>query len=74
MRVDIEEILALKARLREINSIPLEDIEWYENGQLVTVSPDVVNEYKFVGMGNDWFILSNAYKCQNASQFWNDKE
>ncbi len=62
MKVDIEEIRALKARLAEINLVPLEDIQWFENGVEVQIPPETVAEWKFVGLNNADFVMTNAYR------------
>ncbi len=67
VRVDVEEVLKLKARLREINKIPLQDVQWYENGQALDIPQEVVEDFRFTGLSNGCFIDCEAYK-QKASR------
>ena len=62
MRVDIEHVLKLQAERRKINELDLNDIEWYEDGKKVEVSPKVIEEFKFTGLCNTDFITMDIFK------------
>lgn len=62
MRIAVEEILLLRKRLNDINDMPFENIEWYENGQLLIINSEISREWKFVGLCNDSFITTGEYK------------
>jgi hypothetical protein len=62
VRVDVERILALKAELREINNVDLKDIEFFQNGEPLKISPLAVEDFRFIGMNNTDFITSGFYK------------
>lgn len=62
MIVNVEEVRALKARLREINRVPIEQIEWHEGGQKLELDPDLVADWSFMGMNNADFIDTEYYK------------
>jgi len=57
MRVDLEEIRRLQARRREINSVPLAEIEWYENDVRIEIEPDAILDWTFTGLLNTDFAL-----------------
>jgi hypothetical protein len=65
-RIDIEQVRVLRQQLKDINSIPLEDIEWYENGVPVDIDPAVVSEFAFIGLNNVDFIDGEFYKCKGT--------
>jgi len=67
MKVDIEKVRELKRQLDEINSVPIEDIEFFENGKRVEFDKDVVADWKFIGLNNVDFITSGFYKGEVAS-------
>lgn len=56
VRVDIEEVAALKGRLREINQLDFEDIEWYENGVKREFPQSDLDDWKYIGMNNTCFV------------------
>lgn len=62
MKVEIEEILKLKERLKEINSENLSEITFTLNGEDVEIDPKNINEFRFVGLSNVDFITSEFYK------------
>jgi hypothetical protein len=63
MRIDIEEINKIEKRRKEINAIPLNEIEVYENGERVYIDPEVLESWRFSGMGN-WYFLADGYYCE----------
>lgn len=62
MRVDIERIKALKAEFDEINKMDLDQIQFYEKGNHIEISQEQINEWKFIGLSNVYFILDEFYK------------
>lgn len=54
--VSIEEVRQLRARLNEINSIPLDQIVWTLNDNVVMFSEEAIAEWKYVGLSNVYFI------------------
>lgn len=54
--VDIEEVRKLKARLREINSVPFEDIQWMHNGKPLVVQQTVADGWRLYGFNNADFV------------------
>lgn len=56
MKINIEEILGIVSRLRQINSTPLESIEFYYQDNKVEVPTYLVEEFKFTGLSNIDFI------------------
>jgi hypothetical protein len=57
MRVDVEYAKHLRAELKKINAVPLDEIEWYENGKKLEIEKDLIEEWKFTGLNNVDFIL-----------------
>lgn len=63
MEITIKEILYLKNRLREINSIPIEDITFIdEHNQTLQIDDEILNEWKYTGLNNSDFIETEFYK------------
>jgi hypothetical protein len=57
-RIDVEEVRRLQARRREINALPLAEIEWCENGAPIDLPAGCMtpDEWSFVGLTNiDYF-------------------
>jgi hypothetical protein len=50
MRVDLEELAAMKKRRIEISSIPIEQIEFYLNGKLFLIEKETIRELKYSGL------------------------
>lgn len=61
MKVDIEYILHLRAELKKINSVELEEIDFYKNGKKLNISKQQISDFKFVGLDNDAFITYEYY-------------
>ena len=55
VRIDIEEIMALQQRRKEINALELDTIDFYKNGEKVAVAPEDVEEWKYIGLSNIHF-------------------
>lgn len=65
MRIDIEEMEAISKRLGEINGADLKDIEWYKNGEKLSIKVTDVDEWKYVGLNNYYFwkfLRDRGYK------------
>jgi len=56
VRVDVEEVRLLRARLAEINQLDFDKIEWFENDEKVFVSGQQKQEWKEIGLSNTEFI------------------
>jgi len=67
-RVDMEEVLALKARLGEINGFLLEQIDWHANGKPVNVPPRVLDDFKFTGLSNADFVTTDSLHSTTQSE------
>ena len=61
VQVAIEEVKALKARLREINKLDFENIEWTENGVPLVIDKRCVEGWEEIGLNNSDFISNNFY-------------
>jgi hypothetical protein len=64
MRIDIEKIRALREELRAFNRLPLDEVEFYENGKPMNIPPSIVEEFKFTGLNNADFIDTEFWKEQ----------
>ena len=63
MKVKISEIIKLKKRLAEINSVPLEKIKFLnDKGNGVYINPKIISDFKFTGLNNSDFIATGFYK------------
>ncbi len=61
MRVDVEEVLNIKRRLLDINSVPLDKIEWYEDNHPLDIPEVAINEWKYIGLNNAEFVTYVIY-------------
>ena len=62
MRVDIEYIKHIQKERARINKVELEDIEFFEGGEKVDISQKIIDDFKFCGLNNTDFILTDYYK------------
>ena len=62
MRVDLEHVRKLYEERMKINKLNFEDIEWYENGERVEVSPKIIKDFKFTGLNNTDFVTMNIFQ------------
>lgn len=56
MKLNIEDILAAQTRRNQINKMDIKDIEWYLDGEKVTVSDETLEEWRFTGLSNTDFV------------------
>jgi hypothetical protein len=57
MRIRVTEIIDLKERIREINSVDLEDIEFLnDKDEVLYIKPEIIDQWKFIGLNNTDFI------------------
>lgn len=61
-RVDVEYVRELLAHLAEIDAIPLDQMDLFENSQKVELTPEVIEDWRFVGMSNRAFIEMEFWK------------
>ena len=63
VQVSLREVEELQSRRREINSLPIEQIEWLrDDGSVVEVAPETLEEWRFTGLTNLCFIETGFYK------------
>ena len=62
MRVHVEDVRELKRKLDKMNKIPIEDIEFYENDKRIYFSNTCLQDWQYVGLTNQEFILTDYYK------------
>jgi hypothetical protein len=62
MKVNIEDIKIYQAFRRAINTVPLEDIDMYENGKKVEIPIEWIKEWTFTGLNNIDFFTEDDYK------------
>ncbi len=65
MRIDIEDVYEIQKERSRINSIPLEDMELYLDGERIEISEEKISEWKFIGLNNYYFIID---------EFWDERE
>ena len=54
--IAIEEVQALIARVREINRIEFNEIEWTKDGKPMDIPENIREEFQFIGLSNVAFI------------------
>ena len=62
MRIDIEHVRKIQEERMKINTVPFKQIEWYEDGKKVNISPKIAEDFLFTGLNNIDFIISEMYK------------
>ena len=62
MKVNIEDIHRIVGELKAINKVEMKDIEFYENGKKLDISDKTVGLWKYIGLNNHEFIMSEFYK------------
>jgi hypothetical protein len=59
MKIRVKEIIDLNARIREINSVDLEDIEFLnDKDEVLYIKQENIDQWKFIGLNNTDFIGS----------------
>ena len=62
MRVDVECVKMLQAVRSKVNRNKLKDIEFYEHGEPLEITNELIEDFELTGLNNTDFILSNYYK------------
>lgn len=62
MLVDITWLETVQQRLREVNSVPLKDIEWVKDGKLVKFNKDDLINFNYMGLNNS--DLPKYFECE----------
>ena len=61
--VKISEIIALRERMKEINSNDLNNIDFIsDNGEIIKIDDKIIFEFKYTGLSNIDFIVTDFYK------------
>jgi hypothetical protein len=61
MKVAVEYIKWLQEERAKINRLELKDIQFFENGMVLDIPEDVIDEFEYIGLNNTDFILSEYY-------------
>ena len=72
-RIAVEQVRNLVRVAKRINDLPLNEIEWTENGEVIDIDPITVSNFIFTGLNNIDFITSSYYKnkpemCKNGCE------
>jgi hypothetical protein len=70
IKIDVNEVLALRKRMDEINSIELKDIIWMDGEKEISIPPERIERWRFVGLNNTCFVEMGLH--DNGEEF--DKE
>lgn len=68
LMVHVDYVRWLESELAIINKSNLENIDFYENDELLNIPKEIIDRYKFIGLNNISFITTNYYKEGNSSQ------
>ena len=55
-RVDIEYVEWLKSEIRRINSLDINEIDFYQDDEKINISKSVIDECEFTGVNNCDFV------------------
>ena len=62
-RINISEIIELEARLNEINSLDLSDVNFIDEfGNAIKITNEMYEDWKYTGLSNTDFITTEYYK------------
>ena len=61
-RVDIEYVMYLIEERNKINSLNLEEIEFYFGNKKLDIPEEVIEEFMFTGLNNTDFIVTEYYE------------
>lgn len=62
--IHVEEIKGHLKRLNYVNSLDLNEIEWFEHGQPLNISKELINEFELTGLNNSDLISTNFYRLE----------
>lgn len=62
IHIDVEDVLDIDKRRKAFNLLTLEDIEFYEKGVKISIDPEILPNFRFMGLSNLDFITSGYYK------------
>lgn len=63
IKVSISEITDMQKRLREINSLDINDIDFIdEDGNVIHIDEKIISDWRFTGLNTSDFIDSGFYK------------
>lgn len=66
IQIDINEIFRLDERRREINRIPMEEIQWMDGDFPIHVTKETIKEWEFCGMGSFNFPLFSVMSADGT--------
>lgn len=61
MKVNIEDVIRIANERKAINSLDLNEIEWYQNGVKIEISKEVIEDFELTGLSNMDFITGNYW-------------
>jgi len=68
MKIDINEVKNIQKRMDEINSVPIEHIQWMDGDKEIIVSSEHIKEWKFIGLDNMSFISTGFLEERNDNR------
>lgn len=61
MRVDIEHVKEWAKFRKNVNGVNFSELEFYENGKKLDIAPELLEEFRFMGLSNLSFITDEFY-------------
>lgn len=58
--VDLQKLQEAVDYITSVNSIDLNQIEWHRDNKLVHIEPELIDEWKFVGLNNVSFARNQS--------------
>jgi len=62
VKINIEDIDALIDKVSEFNKLNIEAIEFYEKGKLLNIPNKYLEEWKFTGLNNLYFVKDRFWE------------
>ncbi len=60
--INVEDIQAAWEVLAKFNRLDLHEVELHQNDQVLDISPEIIDRFKFTGLSNKDFILTGFYE------------
>ena len=62
LRIKVERIRELLQELEEFDKLSLKDVELTENDEVIPISAEILEEWKFIGLTNTFFVEFEFWK------------
>jgi len=68
LRIKVERIRELLQELEEFDKLSLKDVELTENDEVIPISAEILEEWKFIGLTNTFFVEFEFWKTKKCPE------